>query len=112
MTTRFLTAVLLAFVPDLLPAAEPLGGASPPRLVTTGRPPQPETQYKRVGQWALKRVLEGKHGEAVRYLNGLLEDRPDDSELHFPFASYGVAGMTILSPGVCRNIPHGLFECV
>jgi alkaline phosphatase D len=63
-----------------------LGGASPPRPYTRGNPPPVDRQYKRVGQWALKRVVEGEPEKAIEFLQQVLADRTDDSDARFVLA--------------------------
>lgn len=67
------------------PPADALGGAWPPAPV----PSQPEPargQYKRIGQWALTLILRGEPEKAVEYLQGILEQREEDGEIHFLLA--------------------------
>ncbi len=67
------------------PDRDPLGGASRPRPVPNGPAPA-DGQSKRIGQWALTLILQGKHDEAVSYLQRMAEKRDDDGELHFLLA--------------------------
>lgn len=63
-----------------------LGGASAPNTSYTRNPPSVEhveRHYKRVHQYALKRLLEDDAEESIRYLNEFLAAYPDDAESYF-----------------------------
>lgn len=64
---------------------DPLGGASRPRVVPD-RPAPADGQYKRIGQWAVTLILEGRPDDAVRYVNDIIGKRGEDAELHFLLA--------------------------
>jgi dipeptidyl-peptidase 4 len=80
--------LLTAFLPKTSIAQngeDKLGGASAPRPYTDREPPL-EGQYKRIHQYAMKRMVTGDNATALEFLERFREKNPDDAETHFMLA--------------------------